>query len=144
MARPTAEQRSAQAIGAPMTILGAHTVGAPDGGPGLPGTGWSTTHGDLRIAHFAGLHAMQVLPLIALGLRRRAWSDRVRQRLTLTAAVSYAGLFVLLLSQALRGQSVLAPDGVTLALLASWVTLTIIAARWSSVESASMAQHVAA
>ena len=50
----------------------------------------------------------------------------------------------LLLSQALRGQSVLAPDGVTLALLASWVTLTIIAARWSSVESASMVQHVAA
>ena len=122
MARPTPEQRSAAAAGAQMTTIGAHTVGAPDGGPGLPGTGWSTTHGDLRIAHFAGLHALQILPLIALGLRRRSWSEAVRQRLTLTAAGSYAGLFVLLLSQALRGQSVLAPDAVTLALLASWVT----------------------
>ena len=144
MARPTAEQRSAAAAGAPMKVLGAHTVGAPDGGPGLPGTGWSTTHGDLRIAHFAGLHAMQILPLIALGLRRRSWSDRVRQRLTLTAAASYASLFLLLLSQALRGQSVFAPDGLTLALLAAWAAFTTIAARWSLVESSSMAQHVAA
>jgi len=87
---------------------------------------------------------LQVLPLIALGLRRRGWSDRVRQRLTLTAAASYAGLFLLLLSQALRGQSVLAPDAVTIALFASWALITAIAARWSSVDSASMAQHVVA
>lgn len=144
MARPTPEQRSAAAAGAQMTTIGAHTVGAPDGGPGLPGTGWSTTHGDLRIAHFAGLHALQILPLIALGLRRRSWSEAVRQRLTLTAAGSYAGLFVLLLSQALRGQSVLAPDAVTLALLASWVVITVIAARWAIVQHAPMAQRVVA
>ena len=142
MARPTAEQQRAAATGERMTTLGAHTVGAPDGGPGLPGTGWSTTHGDLRIAHFAGLHAMQVLPLLALGLRRRSWSDGVRQRLTLTAAASYASLFLVLLVQALRGQSVLAPDGVTFAMLATWVALTTIAARWSFVECSSMAQQV--
>ena len=142
MARPTSEQLSAAAGGAAMTTIGAHTVGAPDGGPGLPGTGWSTTHGDLRIAHFAGLHALQILPLIAVGLRRRSLSERVRERLTLTAAGSYAGLFLLLLSQALRGQSILAPDVVTVALLASWVVITAIAARWSFVESASVAPHV--
>ena len=144
MARPTSEQLITVANGAPMTVIGAHTVGAPDGGPGLPGTGWSTTHGDLRIAHFAGLHALQILPLIALGLRRRSWSERVRQRLTLTAAASYAGLFLLLLSQALRGQSVVAPDAVTITLLALWAAITAIAARWSLVENSSIAQHVAA
>jgi hypothetical protein len=143
MARPTSEQRRAATAGAQMTVFGAHTVGAPDGGPGLPGTGWSTTHGDLRVAHFVGLHALQILPLTALGLRRRSWSDRVRQRLTLTAAASYAGLFLLLLSQALRGQSVLAPDALTVALLASWVAITAIAARWSLVGSSSTAQRVA-
>jgi hypothetical protein len=127
MTQPTAAQlEEARATGR-MTTSGAHTVGAPDGGSGLPGTGWSTTHGDLRVAHFVGLHSMQVLPVIAfLAGRMRPGASAVR--LVLVSAASHAALFLLLLGQALRGQSIVAPDSTTLLWLAAWLVLTTMSA----------------
>jgi hypothetical protein len=124
MTRPTSQQLDAARAGERMTVAGAHSVGGPDGGPGLPGTGWSTEHGDLRVAHFLGLHALQALPIVALVLARRRVSDLVRLRLTIAAAASSMALFGILLSQALRGQPVLAPDALTIALLSVWAFVT--------------------
>ena len=132
MTRPTAGQLDAARTGERMTIVGAHTVGGPDGGPGLPGTGWSTDHGDLRVAHFLGLHALQALPIVAFVLGRRRLSEAVRVRLTMTAAASYVALFGILLSQALRGQPLLAPDALTIALLGLWAFGTAAAAARST------------
>jgi hypothetical protein len=97
-------------------ISGAHAVGVPDGGPGLPVTGWSTTGGDLRIGHFVGLHALQALPVLAFLLARfgRRLDRATQARLLLVAGSSYAILVVLLSWQALRGQPLLRPDAVTL------------------------------
>jgi hypothetical protein len=103
MTRPTTAQLEAARAGERMTVSGAHTVGGPDGGPGLIGTGWSTEHGDLRVPHFIGLHAIQALSLVALFLTRWRLGPRVRARLVLLAAASYAALYVILLLQALRG-----------------------------------------
>jgi hypothetical protein len=111
-------------------ISGAHSVGVPDGGPGLPLTGWSTTGGDLRIGHFVGLHALQALPLLAILLGRLAGSrldERVRARLVLVGGLAYAVLVVLLTWQALRGQPLLRPDGLTVAAFAT-LALAVTAA----------------
>jgi hypothetical protein len=98
-------------------IAGAHSVGTPDGGPGLPVVGWSTVGGDLRIGHFVGLHALQALPLLALLLTRYGarLDERTRVGLLRVAGGAYASLTVLLTWQALRGQPLLRPDALTLA-----------------------------
>jgi hypothetical protein len=102
MTRPTDAQLAEVRATGRMAITGAHTVGAVDGGPGLPVTGWSTSHGDLRVPHFVGLHAWQVLPLFVL-VALRGRSDRTRTRLAVAAGIAYGALFAALLVQALRG-----------------------------------------
>jgi hypothetical protein len=127
MTRPTAAQLADVRAGRGMPFAGAHTVGGPDGGPGLAGTGWSLEHGDIRVAHFVGLHAVQVLPLVAFALRR-VRSEARRRRAVLAAAASYASLFAILLLQALSAQPVVAPAGVFGTALVVWLLATAIAA----------------
>ncbi|MFP5019958.1 hypothetical protein [Pseudonocardia phyllosphaerae] len=108
------------AYGRPVTLAGAHGVGSPDGA-GMPLTNWSTTGGDLRVPHFVGLHSIQVLVLVAVGLailaRRvpRLRDERLRARLTGVAVLVCAGVFAITTWQAFRGQSLAAPDTATLA-----------------------------
>jgi hypothetical protein len=141
MTRPTAAQLAGARAGASMTISGAHSVGGVDGGPGIPVTGWSREHGDLRVAHFVGLHAIQALTLIALGLRRWRRPEGVRVRALLAAAASYASFFLLLLWEALRGRSIVAPDATALASIVIWAVATMLVLGWISLRSRRASEH---
>lgn len=123
-------------------IAGAHAVGVDDGGPGLPLLGWSTVAGDLRIPHFVGMHALQVIPIVAIVLAlaarripalRRPWT---RHRLVAIASAAYVAVLAVLTWQALRGQSIVQPDALTVG-----VTVAIAGIAAGSVVGTLLAQQ---
>ncbi|NER16620.1 hypothetical protein [Spongiivirga citrea] len=71
-------------VGGQMISQVAHNVGVADGGDGLPLVNWSTVGGDLRIAHFFGLHAIQIIPLFAVLISKKWNTKTVNQVLAVT------------------------------------------------------------
>jgi hypothetical protein len=114
--------RASVVIGLLLTFLlgtGAGIVIAANGGHwvggvasdtnGLPIFGWARDGGDLRVAHFFGIHAMQILPVFAL------FAERIAPRRAGTAlavfAIVYSGLTIAALLQAIDGRPFLAMLG---------------------------------
>ena len=81
-----------------------HWVGtATSDRDGVAFLGWSTTVGDLRIAHFLGLHAMFIIPLAGWAAHRK-WGDRpMAARVTWAVTVLWVGLIVSTFTNALAG-----------------------------------------
>ncbi len=73
-----------------------HTIGAQDGGPGLPVVNWSKQYGDLRVAHFFGMHSLQILPLLGF------YVFKTKTQIIIAALIYFAAVMVLFL-QAIRG-----------------------------------------
>ena len=92
----------ASAEGVRMVMWGGHTVGASDGGRGLPFVNWSIEHGDLRVAHFFALHALQLFPLAGLVLIRTRWNERIQIAVLVLFAVVYGAGVWLLFAEAMR------------------------------------------
>lgn len=129
MTSPTAQQLANFEAGGADNIVGAHTVGLKDGGPGLPLVGWSTVGGDLRIPHFIGMHALQVIPFVGwLISRRRQWAMRTRIALVGILGGFYLGVTGLLTLQALRAQPLIHPDALTVGLFAGLTAVAGLAA----------------
>lgn len=92
-----------------MVRLMSHSVGVADGGPGLPFLNWSTRGGDLRVAHFVGMHALQVLPLVGHLFSSPRVAGRMKNptRWVWVVGALYAGLSLMLFLRALSGSPLL-------------------------------------
>lgn len=113
-------------------IAGAHTVGATDGGAGIPFLGWSIEAGDLRVSHFFGLHGLQVIPLAAIIVLLTMKNQARRIAAINGIGVFYSGFVVVTYIQALRGETIVSPSIATLASLGIVVFASIIAGTWLS------------
>ena len=107
-ARPAA-MRQAVLLGLVLTFVLGAGVGAllsglqpPSAGATLPITGWSLAGGDLRPAHFFGIHAGQLLPLIGFATVR--WKARRPTWVVGFATLAYSALFIGLLAWGLAGR----------------------------------------
>jgi hypothetical protein len=105
MTQPSPAQLSAMERGERPFVVGSHTVGGPDGGRGIPLLRWSADHGDLRVPHFLGMHALQLLPLALLGLRRvrRERNDATERGAVFVTALGCSIAFTLAFVQAQAG-----------------------------------------
>jgi len=115
MTQPSPAQLASMSRNERPFIAGAHTVGGADGEVGIPLIHWSKLHGDLRIPHFLGMHALQILPLLLLGVRRvrQPRNDGTERALVFAGAALCATLFGAALIQALNGHPLLPVPGAT-------------------------------
>lgn len=90
-------------VGQVMINQGQHAVGVRDGGEGIPFLNWSTEGGDLRIAHFLGLHALQIMPLSAHYINQLDINHNTKKLCIYGIAMIYTAFIILLYRQALSG-----------------------------------------
>jgi NO-binding membrane sensor protein with MHYT domain len=74
-----------------------HTVGLENDNSNLFIVGWSKTVGDLRVAHFIGMHALQVIPIISYYILKNT-------KATIFIVVLYFLLAIFTLIQAFQGK----------------------------------------
>ena len=91
-------------FGGYLSSMGGHWVNAPatDAGGSLL-FGWTRQGGDLRVAHFFGMHAMQALPLFACTLSAK-WSEHTKVACVVAFAAAYSAFTVMTFMQAVAGQ----------------------------------------
>ena len=77
-----------------------HSVGAFNENSNWFIVGWSKTVGDLRVAHFIGMHALQVLPILSYYLLKS-------NKLTIGLSILYGLLALATLVQAIQGKPII-------------------------------------
>jgi hypothetical protein len=86
--------------GALMSSQMSHSVGAVNDNSNWWILGWSKTVGDLRVSHFIGMHALQLLPLLSFYFFKST-------KATIIISIFYGILATTTLVQALNGKPII-------------------------------------
>lgn len=90
-------------LGGYMSAQPGHSVGAEGGRVLL--FGWNRSGGDLRIAHFLGIHAQQAIPLLAALVA--GWTARARWAALGAGTLAYVAVTLAVFLQAVAGRPLL-------------------------------------
>lgn len=93
----------ASAIGGSMISQLGHNVGVADGGLGLPFLNWSTIGGDLRVAHFFGIHGIQIIPLVVFYFSKKINNNTLTTIFCISFSLLYLGWIAFTFYQAKQG-----------------------------------------
>lgn len=89
-------------FGGYISSMQGHTVGAGDGGKGIWFLNWSTLFGDLRVAHFFGIHSLQLLPFFAIAVNKYFDNSKSLQAIKITSFI-YLAFILFTLFQGIAG-----------------------------------------
>lgn len=96
-------------FGAYMSVVNSHSVGGDMIGPSLPFLNWSTAYGDLRVGHFFGMHALQMIPLFGFWISPKvSGSERIEKIYIWIFAIFYLGFVSFTIFQAINGRPFIA------------------------------------
>jgi hypothetical protein len=90
-------------FGGYMSAINSHNVGGKIGEAGLPILNWSTIFGDLRVAHFFGIHALQIIPLLGYFVTEKIKKESKAMLYIWIGSGLYFTFVCLLALQAIKG-----------------------------------------
>jgi hypothetical protein len=90
-------------LGGYMSVINSHNVGGDMGQAGLPLLNWSTIFGDVRVAHFFGIHSLQLIPILGSFISARIGDVTKAKTFIWAATLIYFSFVCFTMYQALNG-----------------------------------------
>lgn len=90
-------------MGGYMSVINSHNVGGKIGKAGLTFLNWSTLFGDLRVAHFFGIHSLQVIPILGFYVSTNIKNESKASLMIWLGSILYLAFVCFTMFQAING-----------------------------------------